>query len=269
MPLLHANGLALMVETAGEGPPLLFIGGTGWDLRRTRAPLGPPLAERFHVALYDQRGQGRSAKPPGPYAMADFAADAVGVLDALGWRRAHVVGYSFGGMVAQEVAIRWPERVDRLVLAATSAGGHGGASYPIQRLLDLPPLERARCAIEVADRRFSRAFQAAHPDIAAVRISARAAEQSRYMDEPGARAGLAAQLDARSRHDAHDRLRAVAAPTLIVAGVHDGQAPEPLSRAMLAEIRGAQMITVDGAHDFITECSAFFAETVKFLEGRL
>lgn len=162
---VRANKLEFWLETAGSGPSLLFLGGTGWDLRRTRAPLGPPLTDHFHVALFDQRGQGQSEKPPGPYTMLDYAEDAVGVLDALAWKRAHVVGYSFGGMVAQELAIRWPERVKRLVLAATTCGGAAGASYPIHEFLELSPDERARRGLEVADARF-RAVLESDPDAA-------------------------------------------------------------------------------------------------------
>ena len=78
--------------------------------------------------------------------MADFADDAAALLDAVGWDDCLVLGISFGGMVAQEVAIRHPERVRRLVLACTSAGGEGGASYPLHELVDLSPEERVGTA---------------------------------------------------------------------------------------------------------------------------
>lgn len=264
MPLLRANGLDFMMETAGKGAPLLFLGGSGWDLRITRLPLDPPLSKQFQVALFDQRGQGRSARPPGPYTMADYAMDAVGLLDALGWNKAHVVGYSFGGMVAQELAIRCPDRVDRLVLAATSAGGAGGSSYPIHEFLRLPPEMRARRGIEVADRRFTRAYQAANWDASQARISARAAAQTRFMDEPGAAAGLEAQLAARAGHNTFDRLDQITAPTLLVAGRQDGQAPIDLSQAMLAKIPVCSLIIVEGAHDFLNENSEFIRATTDF-----
>src|SRR5829696_7657480 len=113
-------------DTGAEQAPVLLVMGlgmaaTGWW--RTV----PVLSERFRVLSFDNRGAGRSDKPPGPYTVAQLADDAVAVLDAAGVGRAHVYGVSLGGMIAQEIALRHPARVDRLVLAATTAGGRAAA----------------------------------------------------------------------------------------------------------------------------------------------
>jgi len=101
VPFAPVNGIDLYYERAGAGQRLLFISGTGADLRRSpRLTDGPPFAA-FELLQYDQRGLGQSAVPAGPYTMADYADDAAGLLDAVGWEACHVFGVSFGGMVAQ------------------------------------------------------------------------------------------------------------------------------------------------------------------------
>src|SRR5690242_11326425 len=95
--------------------------------------------------------------------MADYAADAAALLDEIGWERARLVGVSFGGMVAQELAVTAPERVERLALLCTSPGGAGGASYPLHDLAALPEAERARVALGLLDTRFTEEWLAEHP----------------------------------------------------------------------------------------------------------
>lgn len=261
---LEANGLRFCADVRGDGPNMLFIGGTGWDLRVEPNPLCSVLTRHFCVALFDQRGMGRSDKPQGPYSMADYAADAVGILDALGWDRAHVVGYSFGGMVAQEMVLLAPDRVDRLVLAATSPGGRGGASFAVETLLPLPPFERALRGLEVADLRFTVAFQADNPEKSRDMVERRMRAQTRFIDEPGARQGLEAQLAARACHDTADRLHRITAPTLILAGAHDGQASKDGQAFMLEAIPDAMFRSLEGSHNFIFESAACYEAIVAF-----
>ena len=143
MPIIRAGDIDIYYERKGSGPPLLFISGSGNDLRNTPNALDGPFPKYFDTLAYDQRGLGRSAKPDRAYSMADYADDAAHLARALGWTSALVVGASFGGMVAQEVAIRHPKLVKRLVLACTSPGGGGGASYPLHTLQHITRDERA------------------------------------------------------------------------------------------------------------------------------
>ena len=126
MPTAALNGIDVHYERAGDGPPLLFINGSGSTLTEA-APMLDRLRRHFDVLAHDQRGLGRTSMPDGPYTMADYAADAAALADHVGWDRFRVLGISFGGMVAQELAVTVPERLGRLALLETSPGGAGGA----------------------------------------------------------------------------------------------------------------------------------------------
>ena len=115
MTFIRARGLDIYYELRGAGPRLLVISGSGGDLRRTAAS---QLPAQFATLAYDQRGLGQTTIPDGPYTMADYAEDADALLEALGWDRCLVMGTSFGGMVAQEFALRFPGRVGAAVRAS-------------------------------------------------------------------------------------------------------------------------------------------------------
>jgi len=116
-----ANGIDVYYEEHGEGDPLLLIMGWGGNAATWRPQLRG-LAERFRVIVFDNRGVGRTSAPFERYSIPQMAEDAVALLQALEVRRAHVFGVSMGGMVAQELALRFPEWVDALVLGCTSPG---------------------------------------------------------------------------------------------------------------------------------------------------
>jgi pimeloyl-ACP methyl ester carboxylesterase len=156
MPAGHVNGAELYWERRGAGPRLLFCNGSGTTLQAVR-PLLDVVAARFDLLAWDYRGLGGSVPLTGRYTMADLAADAVGLLEITGWDVCRVLGVSFGGMVAQEFAVTSPERVERLALACTSAGGDGGSSYPLHTLQQLPPEERAAAHLKLADSRWTSA----------------------------------------------------------------------------------------------------------------
>src|SRR5688572_26562391 len=152
--------------------------------------------------------------------MADYAADAAGLLDHVGWERCALVGISFGGMVAQEIAVTWPERITRLALVCTSPGGPGRASYPLHELADLPAAEAAAIGLRLLDTRFTPAWLAEHPQDRAL-VEARAARTG-SPPSPETRRGEVEQLGARRHHDVWDRLPRVTCPTLVAGGHYDG-----------------------------------------------
>jgi pimeloyl-ACP methyl ester carboxylesterase len=264
MPTIQVNGISLYYEREGTGAPLLFLNGSGSTLASS-ALLIAPFAARFDVAAHDQRGLGKTAIPPGPYSMADYAADALGLLDHLEWPRARVFGVSFGGMVAQELAVTEPARVERLVLACTSPGGAGGASYPLHDLAGLPEIERAAAAIRLLDTRFDDAWLADHPNdrglvdmMAARALGEKSEEQLRGENE---------QLLARSHHDVCDRLHLIDCPTLVACGRYDGIAPPANSEVIAARIPHAELRRYDGGHVFFAQDGRALPEILDFLAG--
>ena len=265
MPTARIGDIDVHHEVAGDGPRVLFIGGTGGDLRTKPNVFDGPLPRSFTVASFDQRGLGQTSKPEEPATMADYAADAAGLLEHLGWSGGvAVVGVSFGGMVAQELAIARPELVSRLVLCCTSSGGAGGASYPLHELTDRSADERRRLQLAISDVRFSEAWQDANPTEAA-----RLLERMRATDgappDPVAAAGARRQLEARAGHDTWDRLGSIVAPTLVCAGRYDGIAPLANSEALVSRIPRSSLQVFEGGHLFLLQDRSAWAAILRFL----
>jgi 3-oxoadipate enol-lactonase len=251
MPVTRGNGIELYYERAGSGPPLLFISGTGGDLRNKPNVFDGPLARSFDLVAYDQRGLGQSEKPDAPYSMADYADDAAALMADQGWDEALVIGVSFGGMVAQELALRHPGCVTRLVLACTSPGGDGGVSFPFHEIEHLKGEARARYLIPISDTRRDEAWAASHPDAYAQLLALGSADP--FADEPGHAMGAHRQLVARAAHDTWDRLPQIHCPVLIAAGRYDGIALPATQEKIAARIRGAQLRWFEGGHLFMIQ----------------
>lgn len=235
--------MKLSHEVTGDGPPILLMMGLGYA-RWGWGPLTPLLAERFRVITYDNRGIGESDVPPGPYTTRDLAEDAAGVLDAVGLDRAHVVATSLGGMAAQQLALEYPERVDRLVLACTTPGGDHAYPMPAQTIALMQ--EAGALAPDVAMRRFVENALASDQlvdEITELRLT-----------NPPDPVGWQAQAAAGVTHDAFDRLGEIRAPTLVLHGSED-VVVDPRNSELLAErIPDARLELLEGAgHLFFWE----------------
>ena len=241
-------------ESQGSGVPVLLVQGLGyarwgWD------PVVPGLAERFRVLTFDNRGSGESDKPAGPYTAREMAADALQVLDEAGLERAHVVGSSLGGMIAQEVAAAAPERVDRLVLCSTTPGGPNAVPMPevTVRLFHeaalLPPDEAIRRFVE----------NALGPDA----LPGLADEiYARRLANPPDPVAWQAQAAAGLTFQGVDR--AITAPTLIFHGTADNVVDHRNAELLAARIPGARVELVPGGgHLFFWEQPELFVRIVS------
>ena len=164
MPKVNINDIEMYYEIQGEGPKLLFINGTGGDLRLKPNVFDTPLAKHFKILAFDQRGMGQNSKPYIPYTMIDYADDAAMLMDSQDWASAPVMGASFGGMVAQELAINYPNKVEKLVLVCTSSGGKGGSSFPLHEYSHLTHEERADLIIKINDTRDNEEWKNVYPE---------------------------------------------------------------------------------------------------------
>jgi 3-oxoadipate enol-lactonase len=263
MPTARLNGIDIYYEHSGEGHRLLFFNGSGATLESSGAMIDPYRA-RFEVLVHDQRGLGRTEIPPGPYAMQDYAADALALLDFVGWPSCRVIGVSFGGMVAQEFAVTTPDRVERLALACTSPGGAGGSSYPLHELGPLDDPAQGERTLSLLDTRYKSEYLADHPadQALASMFGARRAETKSAERRRGERE----QLLARSTHDVTDRLPNINCATLVAAGRYDGIAPLANSEAIVSRIPDSELRVYEGGHVFFLQDQRAMPDILGFLD---
>jgi 3-oxoadipate enol-lactonase len=232
MPSVLVDDFSMYYEVFGRGRRVIFLNGSGSNIEAVR-PLMNILGKYGEVAIHDQRGLGKSSVPKGPYNMAQYAHDALALADHLGWATFAVCGMSFGGMVAQELAVAAPQRVERLALLCTSAGGAGGS--------------------------FTEEWFESHPEDRVYRtVAARTIDAEK-------RRGEILQLQARKNHDVWDRLHRIACETLVASGKYDGIAPSLNGAAIASRIPGASFQEYEGGHLFIVQDKRVVFDLIEFI----
>ncbi|MBU6198147.1 MAG: alpha/beta fold hydrolase [Xanthomonadaceae bacterium] len=237
MPTVQVNGTSIYYEREGGGPPLLMIHGLGssgddWAFQRE------DFARHFTLILPDLRGAGRSAKPPGPYSIGQFAADLWALLDALGVESTNILGFSLGGAVAQEMALAQPVRVRRLVLCNALANYRTDTPRKwLEARLQVAMvhvLGLRRTAGLIANRLFP------HED--------QAPKRQRVIDVVGANPKTAylATIHALIGWSALDRIHTIACPVLILAAEFDYTALQE-KRAEAAHFQYMQFVVMNGS----------------------
>jgi 3-oxoadipate enol-lactonase len=250
-------------ERTGSGPPVLLIMGLGLSGGAWWRTV-PVLARQLEVITFDNRGVGRSSALFHAYTTEAMADDAVSVLDAAGVDRVHVYGISLGGMVAQQLALRHPERVQTLVLGATHAGGeHVRRPEPdvlafIRRRLWMRQEEAAWNSVPF---NYGERCRTEHPERIAEDIAQRLAH-------PFPAEAYRAQMWAAALHNCHERLDLIQAPTLVVHGRDDRMIPIENGRAIAGGIPGARLVELeDTGHLYPTEAPGVDEEISAFMRA--
>lgn len=246
MPYVLSGGARIYWEERGAGEPILLIMGLSFTLEMWHRT-APLLERRYRTILFDNRGVGRSGVPRGPYRIRTMAKDALAVLDAAGVGRAHVIGASMGGMIAQELALMAPERVRGLVLACTSCGGLRG-HWP--RTADVVGAGRAS---GTSPESRVRAFIPL--------LYGEGTPRERIEEDTGIRLraipsirGYFHQLAGIALWSSYRRLPRIQAPTLIVHGDRDLILPPENAAILERRIPGARKVVLPGAgHLFTTD----------------
>ncbi len=268
MPFISVRDIDIYYEIQGKGPRLLYISGTGADLRNKPNIFDSALANDFETLAFDQRGLGQTSRPDIPYSMADYAEDIIALLDVLDWQSCHVMGISFGGMVAQELAIRSPQTIERLVLCCTSSGGAGGHSYPFHELADLSPEAFNAAYVAINDTRQDANWQAENP-VEYQSILDLSNSRNAGKGESNREIGAQRQLEARFGHDTYDRLSHIDLPVFIAGGAYDGAAPPKNLLAIQNQIEGSRLEYFLGGHDFYDHDPMAYQRIADFLNDRL
>lgn len=255
----------LHYERTGSGEPLLCI--TGFTISSAvYEPVLPLWGERYDCITYDNRGSGRSGSPPWATSMPELAADAARLLDALELESAHVFGISMGGMIAQELALRFPERVRGLVLAGSTPGGPRAIRPALAELVpvgvNLARTFHVPARPWLAPLLFSERFREEEPE----RVRELLTYFARYTPTPW---GANAHWWATVYHDTVSRLGQIQAPTLVMHGGEDSFAPIENAELLVARIPDAELCVVEGTgHACILEApERSFAAIDAFLGG--
>ena len=235
MEKIAANGITIAFELRGSGPPLLLMHGNEADHTMFDA-LTEHLAANFTVIAYDQRDCGQTENRAEPYTLADLGGDAAALIAALGLPSAHVYGSSLGGLVAQSLAARHPERVDRLVLGNTWRAGLSPAEFNPEEIKQLAAYraDLAANAARIAELFFPPPFIQARPSIVEMFHDSGRSEGKRA--RRGAVIGQTAPAD----------LSSFPRPVLLITGSEDRVIPPAATAALADTIPDARLVTLDG-----------------------
>jgi pimeloyl-ACP methyl ester carboxylesterase len=263
MPEARVNDLNLHYDIQGSGDPLLMVMGLGASSAAWDPALIAELARSFRVITYDNRGTGLSDKPDIPYSLEMFAADAIALIDSLRLDRIHVFGPSMGGMIAQELALRYAPRLQTVTLGCTTFGGKNAVPPPPESIKLLTAPRNGASEEEIIRRGWPLAYSSTFLQNHRADLEA---SIPRLLANPTPVFAYKRHLDATYGLKTYDRLPAITTPTLVITGAEDVLIPAKNSEILASRIPGAKLHIIPGAgHAFFNEARAeFIAAFVPF-----
>ena len=260
MPIAGVGGIELFYERSGSGDPLLLIQGMSAARQAWGRPFLEALEDSFECIVFDNRGVGDSSPTEAPFTIAELAADTCGLLDTLELDRAHVLGISMGGMIAQQLALSHPDRLLSLTLGCTYCGGPGSLLLDpadFQNLAEaMASGDRGRVTRVMWELNLSPGFRAEEgrfAEFAAMAESLQVPEETMKM-----------QMQAVVTHDTHARLPELLTPTLVIHGTADRVLPYPNGELIASLMPNAHLQTLtDVGHMFWWEQPTRSAELIR------
>jgi 3-oxoadipate enol-lactonase len=248
MPKQRVGDIEIYYEVHSDGPQtLVLIRGLGSNLCAWYEQT-PEFARQFRTVVFDNRGAGRTDKPDASYSIAQMAGDVAGLMDALGIRRAALLGISMGGMIAQEFALHYPEKLSCLILGCTNFGGRDViqanptiVGAVVAGVSADPTVQKLQLQATFADDTIE-----GHPEV----IAKDAQMRAMYAIPPAA---FMRQVQAIQNFDAGGRLGLIKVPTMVIGGRDDRLVPFENSRQIAARIPGAKLVELPGGHLFFVE----------------
>ena len=251
MPKVKVGDINIYYEVHGKGEPLVNIPGAGSTMDGFFRHI-PVYAEKYRLVAYDLRGAGRSDAPDIPYTTEMMADDLSGLLDAIGIDSAHILGGSMGGMIAQQFALRYPQRVRSLILACTKFGGPHEIPVDAEILeywehpKQLSPEDSIMQGLRL---QMSQEFIDKNPDLIKQIIKRAIEAPPPVTPQSGMR-----QVQAIIGHNTYDRLPEIKAPTLVIQGDADRMSPVGNSRILASRIPNAELVILNKmGHGFMIE----------------
>lgn len=241
VPKAMVNGINIYYEIHGEGEPLVLICGLGADLSSWAMQLAE-FSQKYKVIVFDNRGVGRTDAPDAPYSTAMMADDVVGLMDAIGIDKAHILGSSMGGFIAQELALKYPQRVKSLILAST-----GAQETNIGKHLIATWVRMAREGVSLETRMREELLWIMSNNFFALPALVDGMV-SYFVANPYPQSvhGLAHQTTACLEHNTAGRIGQITAPTLVIVGREDILLPVRISEELVTEIPHAKLVVIDG-----------------------